>query len=98
VKLIVLPALFTTILSVSAFAQDKTAGGPPPYVLHQGTIGGVSTTILMEQSTGTMWYLAQVDKDGGVWVVAPSGAVGVKPAWAPLAFLNTTQKPVAPPH
>jgi hypothetical protein len=97
VRLIFLPALCAAILSIPALGQDKTAS-VPPYVLHQGTIGGVSTTILMEQSTGTMWYLAQVDKEGGVWVVAPSGATGVKPARAPLAFLNTTQKPVPPPH
>jgi len=54
-------------------------------------------TILMEQSTGKMWYLGEATKDGGIWVIAPV-AVPTTPVWMPLQFLNTSKKALAPPQ
>jgi hypothetical protein len=77
---------FALLIAAAALAAPALADeARTSYSVTPGSIGGVPTTILMDQATGKTWYLGEVDAEGKISLQPPAGATG-SPIWVAIPF------------
>jgi hypothetical protein len=85
---------FMSAMTAVAFAQDTS--NSIPYTLFQGTVGGTPITILLDRSSGKLWYLAEIDSKGTIWITPSIAVIGtpLNPIWVQMQFAPSA--PAAP--
>ena len=75
----------------TTFAQAAIATTPDgPYTLFLGNIGSSSATIMIDQATGSTWFLGQQTKDGKTWIATPLNRQDdvTTTGWIPLPLIQ----------